>query len=138
MTSGHAQGHSAGGVLQTASSRQCSVRLWGADQFGGGDVGSQSFSGREHTIEVIPTTGVPSIVLIFRSLSLQDGAYFCKHFPSGEKIKYACVLKLSMHNRVLKYALMESISLSCTNIVTLGWPGTSVHTLEKLQGWGGD
>lgn len=114
------------------------MRLWGADQFGGGDVGSHPFSGGEHTIGVIQTTGVPSVILIFLSLSLQDGAYFCKYIPSGEKIKYACVLKLSMHNRVVKYALMESISLSCTNIVILGWPSTSVHTLEKLKGWGGD
>ena len=50
-------------------------------------------------------------------------AYYClyKYIPNEEKIKYACVFRLSMHNRVLKNVLVEQISQSLMNIVT--WQG---------------
>lgn len=62
------------------------------------------------------------ICLIF-FLSSKAVAYYClyKYIPNEEKIKYACVFRLSMHNRVLKNVLMEQISQSLMNIVT--WQG---------------
>lgn len=83
----------------------------------------------------------PSVLF---SLSWQAVAYyyFYKYIPSEEKIKYACVLKLSMPNGVLKNALMESVRQSFMNIVILGWPVQVVSIIvlvslncKKVKGW---
>lgn len=65
---------------------------------------------------------LPMCLIFFLSSEAVAYYYLYKYIPNEEKIKYACVFKLSMHSRVLKSVLMEQISQFLMNIVT--WQGT--------------